>query len=47
MSSTVLAAKDAATDRAIALATRDLTKSFGSLPVARNIEINLPERAMR
>ena len=42
MSSTVLAAKDAATDRAIALATRDLTKSFGSLPVARNIEINLP-----
>ena len=42
MSSTVLAAKDVATDRAIALATRGLTKSFGSLPVARNIEINLP-----
>src|SRR5262249_9573869 len=42
MSAPSLAKKDAATDRAIALATRGLTKSFGSLPVARNIEISLP-----
>ena len=42
MSTPSLAKKDATTDRAIALATRGLTKSFGSLPVARDIEINLP-----
>ena len=42
MSTPSLAKKDAATDRAIALTTRGLTKSFGSLPVARNIEIGLP-----
>ena len=32
-------------DRAIALATRALSKSFGSLPVARDIAINLPAGA--
>ena len=32
----------ATADRAIALATRGLSKAFGSLPVARDIEINLP-----
>jgi branched-chain amino acid transport system ATP-binding protein len=35
-------AKDAGADRAIALATRALNKSFGSLAVARDIDINLP-----
>ncbi|MFZ0403427.1 MAG: ATP-binding cassette domain-containing protein, partial [Pseudolabrys sp.] len=37
MSTPALPAKDA-----IALATRGLSKAFGSLPVARDIEINLP-----
>jgi branched-chain amino acid transport system ATP-binding protein len=32
-------------DRAIAFATRALSKSFGSLPVARDIAINLPAGA--
>ena len=32
-------------DRVIALATRALSKSFGSLPVARDIAINLPAGA--
>jgi branched-chain amino acid transport system ATP-binding protein len=35
-------AKDAIAGRAIALATRGLSKSFGSLVVARDIEIDLP-----
>ena len=35
-------AKDAITHRAIALAARRLNKSFGSLAVARDIELNLP-----
>src|SRR5262249_56641947 len=33
---------NAIASRTIALATRALSKAFGSLPVARNIEINLP-----
>jgi branched-chain amino acid transport system ATP-binding protein len=37
-----LPAKDAIANRAIALTTRGLSKAFGSLPVARDIEINLP-----
>ena len=31
--------------RALALATRGLSKSFGSLPVARDVEIKLPQGA--
>jgi ABC-type branched-subunit amino acid transport system ATPase component len=42
MSTPTLPAKDAISDRAIALATRALSKSFGSLAVARNVELNLP-----
>jgi branched-chain amino acid transport system ATP-binding protein len=42
MSTPSLATKGATSDRTIALATRGLSKSFGSLPVARNIEIDLP-----
>ena len=42
MSMPALPAKDAIADRAIALATRALSKSFGSLTVARNVELNLP-----
>src|SRR5262249_15378204 len=42
MSTPSLAKKDAATDHAIALTTRGLTKTFGSLPVAPNIEIKFP-----
>ena len=42
MSTSVSPAKDATANRPIALATRGLSKVFGSLPVARDIEINLP-----
>ena len=38
-------AKDAIANGAIALATHGLSKAFGSLSVARNIEINLPAGA--
>ena len=42
MSTPALATKRATSDQSVALATRGLSKSFGSLPVARNIEIDLP-----
>jgi branched-chain amino acid transport system ATP-binding protein len=42
MSTPAPPSKDAIANRAIALATRGLSKAFGSLAVARNIEINLP-----
>jgi branched-chain amino acid transport system ATP-binding protein len=42
MSTVARPAKDAIAHRAIALATRGLSKAFGSLTVARDIEINLP-----
>ncbi len=42
MSTIALPAKDAIAHRAIALATRGLSKAFGSLAVARDIAINLP-----
>ena len=45
MSAPAHPAKDAGAHRAIALATRALSKSFGSLPVARDIAINLPAGA--
>ncbi|MGC2157200.1 MAG: ATP-binding cassette domain-containing protein, partial [Pseudolabrys sp.] len=45
MSAPAHPAKDAGANRAIALATRALSKSFGSLPVARDIAINLPAGA--
>ena len=42
MSAPALPAKDAIANRAIALATHGLSMSFGSLVVARDIELNLP-----
>jgi branched-chain amino acid transport system ATP-binding protein len=42
LSATALPAQDAIADRAIALATRGLSKSFGSLVVARDIGLELP-----
>jgi branched-chain amino acid transport system ATP-binding protein len=42
MSTTAPSAKNASADRPAALATRGLSKAFGSLPVARDIAINLP-----
>jgi len=42
MSTSALEAKDAIASRAIALSARALSKAFGSLRVARDIEINLP-----
>ncbi|HEX3337977.1 MAG TPA: ABC transporter ATP-binding protein [Pseudolabrys sp.] len=42
MSAPAHPAKDASAHRAIALATQALSKSFGSLQVARDIAINLP-----
>src|SRR5262249_47646609 len=42
MSTPTPPAENAIASRTIALATRGLSKAFGSLPVARNIEINLP-----
>jgi branched-chain amino acid transport system ATP-binding protein len=42
MSTPALDAKDAIASRASALATRGLSKAFGSLPVARDIAIELP-----
>jgi branched-chain amino acid transport system ATP-binding protein len=42
MSKTAPSAKNASADRPAALATRGLSKAFGSLPVARDIAINLP-----
>ena len=42
VSAPALLAQDAIANRAIALATRGLSKSFGSLVVARDIELNLP-----
>jgi len=42
VSATALPAQDAIAKNAIALATRGLQKSFGSLVVARDIELNLP-----
>jgi branched-chain amino acid transport system ATP-binding protein len=40
-----LATQDAIANRTIALATRGLSKTFGSLVVARDIELNLPAGA--
>ena len=45
MSAVTLAAADARARSVIALATRGLSKSFGSLIVARDIELNLPAGA--
>ena len=45
MSAPALAANNATAHGAIALATRGLSKAFGSLPVARDIAINLPAGA--
>ncbi len=42
MNTPALPAKDAIADRGIALATHGLAKSFGSLVVARDIELSLP-----
>jgi branched-chain amino acid transport system ATP-binding protein len=42
MSTAAPSAKNATADRPAALATRGLSKAFGSLPVARDIAINLP-----
>jgi branched-chain amino acid transport system ATP-binding protein len=42
MSTLALPAQDVIANRAIALATRALSKSFGSLTVARNVELSLP-----
>jgi branched-chain amino acid transport system ATP-binding protein len=42
LSATAPPAQDAIADRAIALATRGLSKSFGSLVVARDIGLELP-----
>lgn len=42
MSTLTQAATDAIAHRATALSTRRLSKAFGSLPVARDIELNLP-----
>src|SRR5262249_60936630 len=42
MSTAELSTKGATADRPSALATRGLSKAFGSLPVARDIAINLP-----
>jgi branched-chain amino acid transport system ATP-binding protein len=45
MSTLAHPAKGTSDNRALALATRGLSKSFGSLPVARNVEIELPQGA--
>jgi branched-chain amino acid transport system ATP-binding protein len=45
MSTPAHSAKGTSDTRALALATRGLSKSFGSLPVARNVEIKLPQGA--
>jgi branched-chain amino acid transport system ATP-binding protein len=45
VSTTAHPAKDAIAHRAIALATHGLSKSFGSLAVARNVELSLPAGA--
>ena len=42
MSTVAPSAKSLIADRPTALATRGLSKAFGSLPVARDIAINLP-----
>jgi len=42
MSASTTPANDTTANRPIALATHGLSKAFGSLPVARDIEINLP-----
>ncbi len=42
MTAVAHAAQDATADRAIALATRRLSKSFGSLAVSRDIDLELP-----
>ncbi|HYC16715.1 MAG TPA: ABC transporter ATP-binding protein [Pseudolabrys sp.] len=45
MSASASPAKDTTANRPVALATRGLSKAFGSLPVTRDIEINLPTGA--
>jgi ABC-type branched-subunit amino acid transport system ATPase component len=42
MTADALQGKDAIAKSAIALATKGLQKNFGSLPVSRDVEINLP-----